>query len=166
MNANGWVNPYRYDGRDGVRSDVASGLDWMRVRAYDPSLGRFISRDPLGRAPLVFADNPYVYAGNNPLSNVDPSGQYRAAGFGSAQRESGQATNQQMARVVTHSGCDSACQAQRQVERAQAIARTAAAYFAGQAKALPGGILHSLNAQFDPGSSWASLEPPLPYRPF
>ena len=43
---------------------------------------------------------------------MDPSGQYRAAGFGSAQRESGQATNQQMAHIVTQSGCDKACQAQ------------------------------------------------------
>ncbi len=56
------------------------------MRAYDPTLGRFISRDPLGRAPLVFADNPYVYAGNNPLTNVDPSGQYRAAGHGATTR--------------------------------------------------------------------------------
>ena len=150
-NANGWVNPYRYDGRDGVRSDVATGLDWMAVRAYDPTLGRFLARDPLGRAPLVFADNPYVYAGNNPLSNVDPSGQYRAAGFGSAQRESGQATNQQMAHIVTQSGCDKACQAQRRMERAQGIARDAAAYFAGQIKLLPGGLLHSIDSQIDPG---------------
>ncbi len=82
----GWINPSRYDGRDGVRSDVASGLDWMSVRAYDPTLGRFLSRDPLNRAPLFFADNPYVYAGNNPLSNVDPSGQYRAAGHGATTR--------------------------------------------------------------------------------
>jgi RHS repeat-associated protein len=57
-NANGWVNPYGYDGRDRVRSDVATGLDWKRVRAYNPTTGRFLSRDPLGHAPLVLADNP------------------------------------------------------------------------------------------------------------
>jgi RHS repeat-associated protein len=74
---NGWTNPYRSDGRDGVRSDGETGLSWMRVRAYDPSVGRFISRDPLGRVPLFFADQPYAYAGNNPLVNVDPSGQRR-----------------------------------------------------------------------------------------
>ncbi len=148
-NANGWVNPYRYDGRDGVRSDVATGLDWMAVRAYDPTLGRFLARDPLGRAPLVFADNPYVYAGNNPLTNVDPSGQYRAAGFGSAQRESGQATNQQMAHIVTQSGCDKACQAQvhqewldAHIAQARGIAGQAAAYFSAQAKTAVSGFLH------------------------
>ncbi len=37
------------------------------MRAYDPTLGRFLSRDPLGRAPLFFADNPYVYAGSGRL---------------------------------------------------------------------------------------------------
>ena len=105
--ANGWVNPYRFDGRDGVRYDAATGLDWMAVRAYDPSVGRFLSRDPLGRAPLFFANNPYVYAGNNPLSNVDPSGQYRAAGFGSQVHESWKATKKMMARVVSHRGTPS-----------------------------------------------------------
>jgi RHS repeat-associated protein len=70
-----WTNPYRYDGRDGVRYDGETGLYWMTVRAYDPALGRFLSRDPLGRVPLFFADQPYVYAGNNPLTYVDPSGE-------------------------------------------------------------------------------------------
>ncbi|HEY7779857.1 MAG TPA: RHS repeat-associated core domain-containing protein [Ktedonobacterales bacterium] len=73
--ANGWRNPYLYDGRDGARYDAETGLYWLSVRAYDPTLGRFLSHDPLGRAPLFFADQPYVYAGNNPLLNVDPSGQ-------------------------------------------------------------------------------------------
>ena len=81
-----WTNPYRYDGRDGVRYDGETGLYWMSVRAYDPALGRFLSRDPLGRAPLFFADQPYVYAGNNPLINVDPSGQFMATeGISNAQ---------------------------------------------------------------------------------
>jgi RHS repeat-associated protein len=83
---------------------VADGLYWLTTRAYDPTLGRFLARDPLGRVPLFFADNPYVYAGTNPLSNVDPSGQYRAAGHGSTARESGAATNRMMARVVARHG--------------------------------------------------------------
>jgi RHS repeat-associated protein len=88
-NANGWVNPYRFDGRDGVRCDAATGLDWMATRAYDPTIGRFISHDSLGRVPFNLADNPYIYADNNLLSNIDPSGQYRVAGFGSTQPEPG-----------------------------------------------------------------------------
>lgn len=80
--ANGWSNPYRYDGRDGVRYDAVDGLYWMRVRAYNPTIGRFISHDPLGRAPLFFADQPYAYVGANPVSNVDPSGQRYTTGNG------------------------------------------------------------------------------------
>ncbi|MGZ6392389.1 MAG: RHS repeat-associated core domain-containing protein, partial [Ktedonobacterales bacterium] len=73
---NGWHNPFLYDGHDGARYDSETGLYWLSVRAYDPSLGRFISRDPLGRAPLFFdAGQPYAYGGNNPINNVDPSGQ-------------------------------------------------------------------------------------------
>jgi RHS repeat-associated protein len=78
--ASGWHNPYLYDGRDGARYDAETGLYWLSVRAYDPTLGRFLSHDPLGRAPLFFADQPYVYAGNNPLLNVDPTGQRMAVG--------------------------------------------------------------------------------------
>jgi hypothetical protein len=37
-----------------------------------PIRGNF---NPLGRAPLCFADQPYAYAGNHPLIHVDPSGQ-------------------------------------------------------------------------------------------
>jgi RHS repeat-associated protein len=45
---NGWVNPYRYDGCDRVRYDAETGPYWMSVRAYDPTLGLFISSDRLG----------------------------------------------------------------------------------------------------------------------
>ncbi|HEY1386954.1 MAG TPA: RHS repeat-associated core domain-containing protein [Ktedonobacterales bacterium] len=41
-----WANPYRYDRKDGVRYDGETSLYWMSVRAYDPALGRFLSRDP------------------------------------------------------------------------------------------------------------------------
>ncbi|HEX8996236.1 MAG TPA: RHS repeat-associated core domain-containing protein [Ktedonobacterales bacterium] len=134
---NGWSNPYRYDGRDGARSDAATGLYWLSVRAYDPTLGRFLSRDPLNRAPLFLTDNPYVYAGANPLSNVDPSGQYRVAGVGAQAHESWKATKKHFARIVRQSGCDKACEAQLHqkwlIERARGIARNAAAYFNAQA---------------------------------
>ena len=51
--------------------DASGGFYYYRARFYDPSLGRFIQRDPLG-----FADgfNYYAYVGNNPLSFSDPFG--------------------------------------------------------------------------------------------
>jgi len=60
------------DRQDGVCYDPETDLYWMSARTYDPTLGRFMSRDPLGRALLFFADQPYAYAGNNALVNVDP----------------------------------------------------------------------------------------------
>jgi len=39
-------------------------------RVYDSSIGRFLQKDPL--APP--GTNPYVYANNDPLTHVDPSG--------------------------------------------------------------------------------------------
>jgi RHS repeat-associated protein len=72
---NGWSNPYRYDGAEGVRYDPETNLYWMSVRAYDPTLGRFISHDPLGRLAAEGQDTqPYVYVGNNPINQTDPSG--------------------------------------------------------------------------------------------
>ncbi|HUU95179.1 MAG TPA: RHS repeat-associated core domain-containing protein [Phycisphaerae bacterium] len=46
-------------------------LQHVGHRWYDPSLGRFIQRDPIG----IFGGlNGYAYCANNPLSWVDPSG--------------------------------------------------------------------------------------------
>ena len=42
----------------------------MGARPYDPSLGRFISVDPIDGGSL----NPYDYAGQDPINNYDLSG--------------------------------------------------------------------------------------------
>ena len=49
--------------------DIETGLYYAHHRYYDPSLGRFISPDP-----AKDGENWYVYAGNNPLRFVDPTG--------------------------------------------------------------------------------------------
>jgi RHS repeat-associated protein len=80
---NGWSTPFRYDGAQGVRYDLETGLYWMSVRAYDPALGRFLSHDPLGRLAALGLDlQPYVYALNNPTNHTDPLGMYIADGNG------------------------------------------------------------------------------------
>jgi RHS repeat-associated protein len=59
----------------GHRSDTASGLVYMRARYYAPTIGRFISPDPL--APQAYglqALNRFSYAYNDPVGLVDPSG--------------------------------------------------------------------------------------------
>ena len=43
----------------------------MQNRFYDANTGRFIQRDPISFAGGL---NLYVYAGNNPINAIDPSG--------------------------------------------------------------------------------------------
>ena len=64
-------NPFKYVGRYGVM-DEGNGLLYMRARYYDPEIGRFISKDPIGFAGGDL--NLYAYVGNNPVNFVDPSG--------------------------------------------------------------------------------------------
>ncbi|MGH8378508.1 MAG: RHS repeat-associated core domain-containing protein, partial [Gammaproteobacteria bacterium] len=51
------------------------GLVHMNGRVYDPSLGRFLSVDPVFEFPTNTQSlNPYSYVLNNPLSMTDPTG--------------------------------------------------------------------------------------------
>jgi RHS repeat-associated protein len=57
------------------------GMYDLRNRFYSPDIGRFIQPDPIGFAGD--ATNLYRYAGNNPVTYSDPSGEYavyKAAG--------------------------------------------------------------------------------------
>lgn len=50
-------------------------LVWLRHRAYDLGSRSFLSTDPLPAVPgTAYAANPYHYAGNNPVDNIDPWG--------------------------------------------------------------------------------------------
>lgn len=53
----------------GEYTDLCSGLIYLRNRYYDPSIGRFISEDPVKDGL-----NWYVYCGNDPVNNIDPLG--------------------------------------------------------------------------------------------
>ncbi|MEF9439355.1 RHS repeat-associated core domain-containing protein [Burkholderia sp. 1B3(2022)] len=54
----------------GQQEDAETGLRYNRYRYYDPVLGRFVSRDPIG---LVGGLNAYQYA-PNPVQWTDPTG--------------------------------------------------------------------------------------------
>ncbi|MCL4472454.1 MAG: hypothetical protein M1539_04400 [Actinobacteria bacterium] len=66
---------YGYTGKYQRYSDSSTGTIEMGVREYDPSLGRFISQDPLkGTATDPQQRNRYQYVGNDPLTRYDLSG--------------------------------------------------------------------------------------------
>jgi RHS repeat-associated protein len=68
--ADGDPNPFTFTGQHGVVDD-GDGLYLMKRRHYDAVTGRFIQRDPIG---IKSGLNLYAYAGNNPVSRIDPEG--------------------------------------------------------------------------------------------
>ncbi|WP_089086423.1 RHS repeat domain-containing protein [Aquitalea magnusonii] len=60
-------NPFRFQGQ---YHDDESGLHYNRYRYYDPEIGRFISRDPIG---LFGGLNNFIYAAN-PIEWIDALG--------------------------------------------------------------------------------------------
>jgi RHS repeat-associated protein len=74
--------------------DPQTGLSYYGYRFYSPSLGRWLTRDPLGETggknlygfvdsvgKPPFGTNLYVYASNNPIIFVDPYGLYSLGQF-------------------------------------------------------------------------------------
>ncbi len=62
---------YGYTGRE----PDETGLIYYRARYYDPTLGRFTQRDPIG---LIGGVNRYAYALGSPISYTDPLGLWTA----------------------------------------------------------------------------------------
>jgi RHS repeat-associated protein len=68
----GTKNKFRFTGE---ALDPGTGLYYLRARYYDPSLPRFMRKDPLpGFVYQPRGMHPYLYAGNNPLLLRDPLG--------------------------------------------------------------------------------------------
>jgi len=66
------ANTFQFTGQ---QRDADSGLQYLRARYYDPTVGRFLSRDPLpGQLMRPATQNRFAYVRNNPASSVDPLG--------------------------------------------------------------------------------------------
>jgi RHS repeat-associated protein len=64
------VNPFRFVGRMGYYLNLDLIEYYVRARIFDPSQGRFISREPSG-----LDTNLYLYVRNSPVLCTDPSGE-------------------------------------------------------------------------------------------
>ncbi|GCE13350.1 RHS repeat-associated core domain-containing protein [Tengunoibacter tsumagoiensis] len=65
-------NPWKYAGG---YYDSSTGLTKFGIRYYDPAVGRWTRRTPVGGSlQETLKGNPYVYADNNPVNEVDPRG--------------------------------------------------------------------------------------------
>jgi len=65
------TNWFRYVGELGYYYDVDLAQYYLRARYYNPSIQRFLSRDPIAVSGI---SNFYAYVENNPLLSTDPSG--------------------------------------------------------------------------------------------
>jgi RHS repeat-associated protein len=63
-------------GYAGMLAHAESGFYFTHYRVYDPQMGRWLSRDPIGEDGGI---NTYLYANANPLSYTDPLGLFSAA---------------------------------------------------------------------------------------
>jgi len=65
-------NNYLYRGE---QYDPDLSIYYLRARYYNPSTGRFLSRDPLDGDPTDPQSlHKYLYAGGDPVNRIDPSG--------------------------------------------------------------------------------------------
>ena len=67
LSSTGTAPHFGYTGRELDET----GLVFYRARYYDPTLGRFNRRDPIGHAGGL---NLYAYVGNNVINALDPTG--------------------------------------------------------------------------------------------
>jgi RHS repeat-associated protein len=73
-------NPYSFAGIWGYRTHGDAGLLLVGARYYDPEVGRFITADTwLGAKMDPQSLNRFVYAQNDPINHVDPTGHWLAA---------------------------------------------------------------------------------------
>ncbi|MEV7365473.1 polymorphic toxin-type HINT domain-containing protein [Streptomyces sp. NPDC091299] len=69
--------------------DTTTGLTHLGAREYDPSVGRFVSDDPVLELTDAQQIDGYTYAADNPITNSDPAGLCTDPGNGHCQPDNG-----------------------------------------------------------------------------
>lgn len=73
---------YRWAGCWGYQFDALTGRYYVRARAFQPNIARWMSTDPLW--PILTL-NPFMYSSDRPVQVSDPSGMISASHTGTAQ---------------------------------------------------------------------------------
>ncbi|MEN3611523.1 polymorphic toxin-type HINT domain-containing protein [Plantactinospora sp. ZYX-F-223] len=110
-----WANQKGFVGGD----QHPTGLTHLGAREYDPTLGKFISVDPLFVADDPRQHNAYQYGTNNPITHSDPSGLGLVCGEGAGCAEgngthtpddttpgSTHSSSKSIGDVINEHGCD------------------------------------------------------------
>ncbi|MCR8843748.1 hypothetical protein NQ117_08615 [Paenibacillus sp. SC116] len=89
--------------------DKTTGLQYLRARWYDPSMGRFISEDTYeGEQGNPLSLNLYTYVENNPLNFIDPSGHMKKKTLNTIFNDyvAGRYTNEELVQAVLNENGD------------------------------------------------------------
>ena len=76
VSTSGYVFHLRFAGQ---YYDPETGLHYNLQRYYDPTVGRYVTSDPLGLSAGI---NTYAYVGSNPMRLIDPLGLAWSYSFG------------------------------------------------------------------------------------
>jgi RHS repeat-associated protein len=63
--------PFGYKAQFSYYTDIETGIQLLTHRYYDPSAGRFLTRDPISYGGGI---NLYNYVENSPVDSLDPLG--------------------------------------------------------------------------------------------
>lgn len=84
-----------------------AGVNLTMFRAYDPDIGRWISRDPLKNAEIEEGPNLFCYVGNDPMNRVDSLGLNQGQADGRTGAE---------AKKLAKDACEASCPSGTKVE--------------------------------------------------
>jgi RHS repeat-associated protein len=95
------TDPYGYNAQYGYYTDREIGLILCTYRYYNPLIGRWLNRDPIGTKGGL---NLYTYVGNRPVDKSDPSGLNAMTGWDCGEMR--RRCNEQTLAIVTQCNRD------------------------------------------------------------